>query len=46
MLCCVIAGVVFAAITHQLARLPVVGGYFRRKHEKLARATEWRLFDD
>jgi hypothetical protein len=46
MLCCVLAGVVVAAITQQLIRLPFIGAYFRRRQEELSRATEWRLFDD
>lgn len=46
MLCCVIAGAVFAAVFHQLSRLPIVGGYFLRRREKLSRASEWRLFDE
>ena len=46
MLCCVIAGALFAAVFHELARLPLVGRYFRRRRDALARASEWRLFDD
>ena len=43
MLCCVIAGALFALLSARLGRLPILGAYFRARQNAQPDASAWRL---
>ena len=43
MLCCVIAGALFALVTAKLGRVPILGAYLRARQSAQVDASAWRL---